>query len=299
MKKFILCFTALLCMGLSYLYSNDLKGSHYGDIQDTNTKFWYEIDFDFSEDEYNYNIFVPGPLEILNIPESKVKDKYYIENGKYEIKEKKGLETIHFSSKSGHQVMKNKGLLTYGKLLYLVDGQSIVINSFTPDEEVTNTPFSYNYIVSTSSSLTEGNTKYDGQTFYYDNNNLIPWVEGVNGSGIGEWIEFDFNSTGIEYYPNAVVDGFIISNGYVNYDKPKLYKANNRVRKLLIECEEKDINYTVEINDTSAFQLVKLPKELGKDHCKVRITIESIYEGNKWDNTVINRIIPISTKYIK
>ena len=155
------------------------------------------------------------------------------------------------------------------------------------------------YTINTSSYLTEKELKYDGNTFYYNDNNLIPWVEGVKGEGKGEWIEFDFSSTHSEFYPNCIVDSFLFSNGYVNTDKPYLYKANNRVKTLRVVCEERDINYTVDLEDTSRIQLIKLPKDLGTKPCKVRFIIESVYKGNKWDDTVINRIVPISTPYIK
>ena len=95
------------------------------------------------------------------------------------------------------------------------------------------------------------------------------------------------------------MDGFLFSNGYVNTDKPYLYKANNRVKTLRVVCEERDIDMTVDLEDTSRIQLISLPKDLGTKPCKVRFIIESVYKGNKWDDTVINRIIPISSPYIK
>ena len=155
------------------------------------------------------------------------------------------------------------------------------------------------YTINTSSFLTEKDLKYDGNTFYYKDHNLIPWVEGVKGDGIGEWIELDFSATHDSYCPNCIVDSFLFSNGYVNYDKPYLYKANNRVKTLRVVCEERDIDMTVELEDTSRFKLITLPKNLGDKPCKVRFIIESVYKGNKWDDTVINRIIPISKNYIE
>ena len=94
------------------------------------------------------------------------------------------------------------------------------------------------------------------------------------------------------------MDAFLISNGYVNYDKPYLYKANNRVKTLLIECKERDIEYTVELDDTSSFQLITLPRNLGENPCSVRFIIKDVYKGYKWDDTVINRIIPVSKNYL-
>ena len=121
---------------------------------------------------------------------------------------------------------------------------------------------------------------------------LLPWVENKTDSGIGEWIEFEIkDSTGI--------DAFLISNGYVNFEKPYLYQANNRVKKFRIQSQDNDIDFTVILKDTGQFQEVKLPKSLSSGKKIIRFTIEEVYKGNKWNDTCVNRIIPIKSKNIK
>lgn len=296
MKKLFKIFILLLLFQ-SLFYANDLESFYHGDVQNSKG-YCYPMTFNFKDNNYSFDIINAEKVDIFNIPKESILDEYYEENGTFEIRNENGLEYIFFKAASGHQLMEKTGILNFGKLLYLVMGQKIFINSFFRDREPKDWPFMNNYKISTSSYLTEGKTKYNGQNFYYSNYELTPWVEGVKGNGIGQWIEFNFSSTHDEYCPDCIVDSFLISNGYVNYDKPYLYKANNRVKTLVIQCEERDFKYTVELDDTSSFQLITLPKNLGEGPCTVRFTIGSVYKGDKWDDTVINRIIPISNNYI-
>ncbi|MBI9100660.1 MAG: hypothetical protein JEY91_19465, partial [Spirochaetaceae bacterium] len=78
------------------------------------------------------------------------------------------------------------------------------------------------YEYSSSSSLMES---YGGNTYDYIAENLgnyeltKPWVEGVDGSGVGEKIQF---------YIYDRVRSIAIINGYFDPQRPDLYYANNR-----------------------------------------------------------------------
>lgn len=112
--------------------------------------------------------------------------------------------------------------------------------------------------------------------------NNIPWVEGKPGNGIGETIEFDLiPGTVHEFKGNASFD-LIILNGYVDPLKPYLFKENNRIKKAIIETE-KEVK-VVTFNDCVEFTSVHLN---GKH---VKITIQEVYQGTKYQDTCISAI---------
>lgn len=53
------------------------------------------------------------------------------------------------------------------------------------------------------------------------------WVEGVNGNGIGEKINFETNGEVLYFF-----------NGYVSFSKPWLYTDNGRVKKIKISSKK-------------------------------------------------------------
>jgi hypothetical protein len=141
----------------------------------------------------------------------------------------------------------------------------------------------YDIKISTSSFLIENDIEYSG-------NNLLmsikdgPWVEGVSGDGIGEYIELDYS----ESYLNEI-NGIVISNGFVSENNPDLYIKNNRVKRILIEGDNGRFRNEYDILDTANLQTIRFPINVSK----IKITILDIYKGTTWDDTCINMIIGI------
>jgi hypothetical protein len=137
--------------------------------------------------------------------------------------------------------------------------------------------------VNTSSFLIENSIKYTG-------NNLMmsvkdgPWVEGVPGDGIGEYIELDYTGS----YVNEV-NGIVFSNGFVSAISPDLYIKNNRVKKILIEGDNGGLRSEYNILDTPNLQTIRFTINVSK----IKITILEIYKGTTWDDTCINMITGI------
>lgn len=151
--------------------------------------------------------------------------------------------------------------------------------------------------ISTSSFLTEntknGEWKYDGKdierfpivcTPNYEYRFIsMPWVEGVDGDGVGEWIELELN---------GYIQNLYILNGYVDIRRPHLFKENNRIKEATLiyaieNPDEKKVEKKVAFED---FVYVK-NIELGKDFKKnVRIRIDSVFKGSKYDDTAITSI---------
>ena len=194
MKKLLKIFI-LLFLYQSLFYANDLESSYYCNFKNTNN-YWRLLDFRFNNNNYDLTIPDADEADVFNIPHDKLlPDDYYVEKGTYEIKEEKGLETIYFTSNSDFTVMEKIGILNYGKLLYLISGQNIFIDSFFVFRDPPTSPYMEEYTINSSSFLTEGDVKYDGSSFYYSNNSLVPWVEGIKGDGKGQWVELDFSAT--------------------------------------------------------------------------------------------------------
>ena len=171
------------------------------------------------------------------------------------------------------------------------------------------------------SSTYEAKTSFDG-------NLLNGWVEGAKGDGIGEWIEFTlskatlgpFATNGLrrfggrgeetEYYDSYSFD---YGKNYSVYIKAggvqKTWESNNRVKSMLLSSEDKNIaELQFEDKCTELFanppdwltqNTVKNPQLLKKG--TYRMTINSVYKGKKWDDTVLGEVwfVPIEDNAAK
>ena len=128
--------------------------------------------------------------------------------------------------------------------------------------------------VSASSFLKEGAVSYLPKNISDWDKTDKPWVEGVDGYGIGEKLIF-----------NCSPGSFHISIGYVSYKKPYLYTQNSRPKtiKITVEGEEPII---VELKDTPHYQQVMHP-----GYGTTVLEILDVYPGTKYKDTCINSII--------
>ena len=138
--------------------------------------------------------------------------------------------------------------------------------------------------VRASSELIEGNIVYRAENLI-DFLNLMPWVEGSNDNGVGEYIIRTF-----EYEKFLWSFKLIISNGFVDYSRPYLYDYNNRVKEIRIYYEEaKDDYITVFLADTPNFQTFYLNLHLRYNGINnIIIEIIDVYQGNRYNDTCIN-----------
>lgn len=129
-----------------------------------------------------------------------------------------------------------------------------------------------------SSTLKEGIIEYSA-------NNIAtlalhkPWVEGVKGNGIDEYIQFDKSNA----------SGFYILNGFVSFSRPDLYEKNNRVEKVSISGLSSKKTVDVVLIDTAKPQYIDL-LEFKEDEV-IRITIKSVYKGSKYNDTCVSGIM--------
>lgn len=123
-----------------------------------------------------------------------------------------------------------------------------------------------------------------GPESLFDNDSNTAWVEGVDGQGIGEWIVIEFDGL-------RLVKDIQTANGY-NKDR-QLYQKNSRVKELKIEFSQRE-KRTVVIQDTGATQSIALPKDQPLKAYWVKFTIESVYPGNKFEDTAISELHVVS-----
>jgi hypothetical protein len=144
-------------------------------------------------------------------------------------------------------------------------------------------------IVSANTELRENNIIYKIDNIY-NILTLVPWVEGVLGSGIGERIR-------IEVEPGRRRDGWAyirslaVSNGFVDYKRPHLYENNNRLKKIRVHNIGYDEYRDFNLDDTPNIQ--SLPLGFNNSAYIIEIEILEVYKGTRWDDTCVNFIIPI------
>lgn len=130
---------------------------------------------------------------------------------------------------------------------------------------------------SATSSLSEYNMTHSPERIF-DGDISKAWVEGVNGQGIGESITLYFNR---EYVLSKVV----IHAGYQK--NSEIYEKNSRPKELKISFSDGSSQvYTLQ--DINAKQEIILEKAVITKY--ISFTIQSVYQGNKYEDTVISEI---------
>ena len=172
------------------------------------------------------------------------------------------------------------------------------------------------------------NSTYEAKTSF-DGNLLNGWVEGVKGDGIGEWIEFTlsknvlgpFATNGLRRFGGSLkretengLDWYYYDtksdepyNVYKNAGGIKsTWESNNRVKSMILSSEGKNIaelqfeDKCLEVLTSPADWIwqsaIKNPQLLKAG--TYRMTINSVYKGKKWDDTVLGEVwfVPIGDK---
>lgn len=135
-----------------------------------------------------------------------------------------------------------------------------------------------------SSFLIEGETIYKPENL--SSISGLPWAT-ANGYGIGDTIQIK-----IDYYDNLKL-GFY--NGFQSKNRPDLYNANSRAKKIKIQNIENGKNKEFVLEDISSMQKLSL-EELNikqRSLINLEITILEVYPGEKYKDLCIQAIIPV------
>lgn len=131
--------------------------------------------------------------------------------------------------------------------------------------------------VTASSALRASSTNDYRATNLLDGDLETAWSEGADGPGAGEWVRFEFSQ-------QVTLSRIEIANGYQK-DEDRFF-GNPRVRSLQVEYSTGSTQL-VTLLDTKEFQVIvptRQPVEW------VKLTIVSVYPGDKWDDTSLSEV---------
>ena len=120
------------------------------------------------------------------------------------------------------------------------------------------------------------------------------WVEGVEGNGIGEYIEIEqtclVNSS--EYKTDINFKELCVVNGYAATEKN--WNENNRVKELKMYFNNKYVT-TIVLEDTIKQQYIDISKFNLKvkngEKAKFKFEINDVYKGTKYNDTCITGLL--------
>lgn len=119
---------------------------------------------------------------------------------------------------------------------------------------------------------------YDwGDSFINFSNGALFWAEGEPGSGIGGTIDIELS---------RLSDHVMVLNGAVDISRRYLYKANNRLKCILVKSSDPAFSFEYTFEDIVEFQEIKLPLSTKR----LTFTILEVYKGEKYDDTCITKI---------
>ncbi|WP_028972635.1 NADase-type glycan-binding domain-containing protein [Spirochaeta cellobiosiphila] len=265
-KQFPLILIGFICI-LNQAYSQELFNNK--------TFMWSkgplvkEISFSNGQFSYKYTNYDENPIKVEEM-----------NNITYHIVDIEGISFISFENERWLFLRSSDFLVLYNKdsnepfFFGALDVRDAIgTEGFYRDEN----------LYDVSSSLSEN---INGKKINYGANNLYdldlnkPWVEGVNGYGVGEVITINnIAFTNLQIY-------IYLSNGFVSFDKPRLYKDNSRVKKIKITDIDTNYSEVIDLSDTPQFQKIIIPKGIGSNQLKIEIL--DVYHGIKYDDTCIN-----------
>ncbi|MES2465158.1 MAG: hypothetical protein V4671_31715 [Armatimonadota bacterium] len=146
-----------------------------------------------------------------------------------------------------------------------------------------------------SSALPAREGSYYDASRAHDYSLQSAWIEGKNGSGIGEYLEYTLRVTPGQHPSDAAITGLIVFNGYRK--SPEIWRKNNRIRRLRVSVSGRPYG-VVTLADSYAYQRVKLSDIKLPPHSKtltLRFTIESIYPGTTYSDTALTELEFVGT----
>lgn len=109
------------------------------------------------------------------------------------------------------------------------------------------------------------------------------WIEGVDGYGEGEWVEYKLPET------NPTITTIKIANGYIR--TKKAWEENSRVEvlELSVDGEPYALLYLEDVYQEQIFNVGEIKPKDGKP-LVLRFTIRTTYPGTKYKDTAISEI---------
>lgn len=167
-------------------------------------------------------------------------------------------------------------------MTYTESGASDGLHEFYVDEFVEHGLPAEGFFAMASSQLETSVADYSPMRAF-DGDWRTSWIEGVDGDGIGEWLEVEFAEP-IYIKKIYVITGFHKTHA----DFGDIFTLNSRLRSATIEFDD---NREVEVNflDTKEPQMIDLGDGIVTK--TVHLTIKEAYPGTEWDDLCISEIM--------
>ena len=177
------------------------------------------------------------------------------------------------------QAILDEGLALVPAHTDLLDKTRELENTITRADSVPPVTMSGVSSITASSWLSEPNLDlYHTPERTADGSLSTAWVEGINGHGIGESISFEFDQI-------YLISGIHINAGYQK--SAELYEMNNRPATLTVTFSD-GTGRTLSLQDVNGSQDIPFP--LPVETRSVKLTIDSVYAGTTYEDTVISEI---------
>ncbi len=115
-----------------------------------------------------------------------------------------------------------------------------------------------------------------------DGNKTTAWVEGVDGTGVNEYINFNFSNKET-IFRIGIINGFSDKNAQFG----DLYLSNNSLRKAVLMFQDGEEEIILADNKRD-MQYIKFEREHQTSF--VRLRISDVYAGSKWNDTCISEV---------
>ncbi|MDZ7647380.1 MAG: hypothetical protein U5K54_09465 [Cytophagales bacterium] len=110
------------------------------------------------------------------------------------------------------------------------------------------------------------------------------WSEGATGSGVGEFIAFQFPAHN-QYGNETVLTSVTIINGFVKSNE--LWKKNGRVKTFRLSISDKPFAF-LDVEDSHASQTFDLGSISAPDGFTLKFEITEVYPGDVYEDVVLS-----------
>lgn len=282
------CFLCLICLiVINFLYGQN---------------FSLDDKYPLQEDSLLSLITIDGQQIIIKYenPPIEKKDevllysiKYYYNMPFIELSENMPAEVANWED-----FKEIKNIKTSNKIMFLsFKGKHKYMFAFTEGYRQDKSPLTFTRYDEWGSTYKDCSSYLVEKNYTYSVDNLkklvvdTPWVEGVEGDGIGEGFTIVGNNFNRPLGPYL----FLI-NGYISYKKPYLYKQNNRIKKIKVTGLKSGKSKILEVLDTPHPQTVDISFITEPED--IRVEIEEVFKGTKYDDTCLHYCISFNEPVI-
>ncbi len=141
-------------------------------------------------------------------------------------------------------------------------------------------------IKTSSSSVLENRARYSHKNVV-DGDIYTAWAEGAEGNGKGEWIKLEFERER-KLHHLGIIPGYFKYNDNVG----EVWFKNNRIKEATLIFSDSSTK-KIDLVDMKQMQFVTIDKKTRY----VKLRIDDVYPGSKWEDACISEIKPIFSDF--